>query len=1077
MIIFKWILRSLLTLIILLMIFICFMLTPYGFRFSLYLATKFTPGELNYQHASGMLLGPASITGLDYTHNQQHIHIDSLEMNWAPSDLWHKQLTITHLNIDGVTAIMPAQPKPKTQIKTKEDLLAIFKNIKPFEPKQFHLPFSLNINHAHITNVKYGTAPDKITTVIKTIDINGTVLPNDINLTATTEILEPRQITAKLTAKGSMKHYVIDIALHDQQQQLTLHGEGNRDGADIMIPSSKLLDGTVAGKIQLSWYPKIQWDINLTAKEVDLGKIEEGLPAAIYATIVTKGALEKQNPVFDFATNISSGNSKINLDVHHHEDWDGKWDINIPKITDFYPNASGRLLLQGHIHGKNILKPEITGTLNGTAIQFKQIGVDKIKSDWEIFLDSNKKSHLKIDASKITFNKQKLDTIHLNLDGALAKHNLQTKLILGKHEITISGNAHYDGSRWHGKLVELTSLHNPFGDWKLRKPTTFEFTPSKAFLKPLCLDATTGAFLCTQADWEQGKPWHFSLDSKNFSFTQLEKKAMIQTQFTSKLSMHVKAEGIGKDIENAVLHLDILPGMLTYILDKQVINTPVRKSQIDLTINKNVGFQANVDLNFADKDSTRVKLNIPQFTNYSMPFKDKKLSGSIDILMHDFRFVSLIEDILKISLGRMTGHFTLGGTVGDPTYEGKAHLHIPNFEYTMIHVKAHDLNADINVKDKKITYSLLGKALNNAPLTMVGETDLTEPYALTKFTVKATDAKVIKDNQFDVFVDTTLNFVLTHTTLDISGDVHIPRATLTPIDFSSTTTMPAAHVEYIGLPKNDQPEGGHKINLHLNISLGDNVQLKAYGMRANLEGKLVMTMSPQQSTMANGQIQIVNGTFQAYGQYLTIGKGSSVSYIESPMTNPFIDARAFKYVAINTDNIDSQLGREEIIVGVHIHGTIKQMRFKLYSQPPNIPQADILSYLVLGYANNSGQNSGNLALLADAANAILDSSGGLDRPPGLVDQLKSGLGIRELGVRNETLVDAIGNPIENQSSFVVGDKLTENIYLQFSRGLLVPDNILQIQYRFNNNWMLQTTAGVGGDVGSGADVLYTTESD
>ncbi len=1077
MMIWKWILRSLLTLIILLMILVCFMLTPYGFHFSLYLATKFAPGELHYQHASGMILGPASITGLDYKHDKQHIHINSLELNWAPSDLWHKQLTITHLNIEGVTAIMPTQPKPKIQVKTKEDLLDILKNMKPFEPKQFHLPFSVKINHAHITNIKYGITPNNITAVIKTIDINGTVLPNHIDLTATTEILEPRHITAKLTAKGSIKHYVIDVVLNDQLQQLTLHGEGNRDGAEITIPPSKMLDGTAEGKLKLTWYPQIQWDINLVTKEVDLGKIEEGLPAAISATLISKGKLEKTNPIFDLVININSGDSKVQLEAHHHKNWDGSWDINLPKITDFYPAAHGSIVLQGHIHGKNLFKPEITGTLKGKAIQFKQMDVENINGAWNIYLDNNKKSHLSVDANNIIFNKKKLDTLHLGMDGNLPKHTVKTKIVLGKHEITIAGDAHYDGNRWYGKLLEFTSLHNPFGNWKLRHPTTFEYSPTKAFLKPLCLDANTGAFLCTQGDWEQGKPWHFSLDSKKFSFTQLEKKAMIKTQITSKLSMQIKAEGNGKDIENATLHLDILPGMLTYIVDRQVINSPVRKSQVDLTINKNIGLQANVDLNFAENDSTKVKLNIPQFTDYSMPFKDKKLSGTVDILMHDFKFVSLIEDILKISLGRMTGHFTLGGTIGEPIYEGKAHLHIPNFEYTMIHVKAHDLNAEINVKNKKITYNLLGKALNNAPLTMDGETDLTEPHAVTKFTVKAKNAEVIHDNQFDVFVDTTLKFVLTHTSLDISGDVHIPKATLTPIDFSSTTTMPASHVEYIGLPKKDQPEGGHKINLHLNISLGENVQLKAYGMRANLEGNLVMTMSPQQSTMANGQIRIVDGTFQAYGQYLTITKGSSVSYIESPMTNPFIDARAFKYVNINTENIGSQLGREEIIVGVHIHGTIKQMRFKLYSQPPNIPQADILSYLVLGYANNSGQDSGNVALLADAASAILDSSGGLDRPPGLVDQLKSGLGIRELGVRNETLVDAIGNPIENQSSFVVGDKITENIYIQFSRGLLVPDNILQIQYRFNNNWMLQTTAGVGGDVGTGADVLYTTESD
>ena len=142
---------------------------------------------------------------------------------------------------------------------------------------------------------------------------------------------------------------------------------------------------------------------------------------------------------------------------------------------------------------------------------------------------------------------------------------------------------------------------------------------------------------------------------------------------------------------------------------------------------------------------------------------------------------------------------------------------------------------------------------------------------------------------------------------------------------------------------------------------------------------------------------------------------------------------------------------------------------------PNIPQADILSYLVLGYGS-SNASPASLSVLIDAANAMVDSSGGLKQEVGLTDRIKHGLGIEELGVRNETVLDAIGNPVDTQSSFVVGERLSPKIYVEYSRGMLMSNNVFRVNYKINKHWSLQTSTGTG-DSGTGADILYTISTD
>ena len=1082
MMIWKWLLRTVLTLVIIIMIMISFLLTPYGFKFTFYVAEKMLPGQLHYQTASGLLTGPITIRQLDYRDQGQHIHIDRLIFDWSPTALLHDKLKITEFNADGFTLITPhrqpspSQPTTTSQKSLKDQFNEFLAHIKPFEPQPLTLPLSLEINHAKLSHVIIGNHENNPTTVIQFIDINGVIYPDDIHLTAKAALFKPRAIAATFTITGSLKHYLLNLTVKENNYQIDIHGDGNRNGMTINIPQGHALDGALTGRMKLSWYPQINWNITLNANHVNLRQINSKLPHDFNLDLNTQGRFIEQSPLFDLDSKLTSNQSVINLNIHHHKLWQAKWLINIPHLNHVLLGTSGMLKSQGQLTGQ-LSAPTTSGTLQAQALNLNGITAQKIDSHWQLFFSNSKLSDFHASAQQLQFNQFQFKSIALHLTGQLLKHNINFSASMGKHSVLLNLKAHYDNNIWQGVITQFTSQHNQFGNWKLKQPTAFYYSPQSIYLKPLCLNANSGAYLCTDFNWQADQPWQFDLDSKNFSFINLEKRAMINTQFTSKLSIQANATGVGTQIEKGHMAMQVSPGTLTYVLGTQLINTAIHKSTIDVDINKESGLTAKLDVNVADKDAIHAKVNIPDFTDSHIPIQSKKLQSHVTLLMHDFRFVTLFEHVLKVSLGRLSGQFDVTGTVGSPYLKGSAHLKIPNFEYTTAQVEAHDIDATLHADGNKLTYHLKGYAFNKAPITMDGETDLSHPDVITHFTITTKNGEIIRTNQMNVFADATLNFLLKPSQMDITGKVFVPKAALSFTSFSSTLEMPKSNVEYIGLPQSQpQPSSSHKINLHLDVTLGNDVWLTAFGMKAKLDGGIVMKMSPNQVTIANGQVRIDQGTFQAYGQYLTIAKGSSVSFIQSPISNPFIDARAYKNVNSTTEGFGHQLSDNKLLVGVHIHGTIRSMKFNLYSQPAGISQADMLSYLIFGYASNNN-NGASMSVLMDAANAMIDSGGGLNQPVSLTDRIKKRLGIRQLGVRNETLVDAIGNPIQDQSSFVVGEQLTEKIYVEFSRGLIIPDNILTVEYKFNKHWKLQTQTGTGSDIGTGADILYTISTD
>lgn len=248
----------------------------------------------------------------------------------------------------------------------------------------------------------------------------------------------------------------------------------------------------------------------------------------------------------------------------------------------------------------------------------------------------------------------------------------------------------------------------------------------------------------------------------------------------------------------------------------------------------------------------------------------------------------------------------------------------------------------------------------------------------------------------------------------VRGDVQIPAAELTPTKLESSSELPA-EVVFVDEPAK-KPRKPLLVDVDINLRLGQQVKIKAWGLEGFLRGELRIQKKARGIASATGTLRLEEGKYQAYGQVLEIQRGELL-YADSPLDNPGLNVQAGRKISARN------ITEEDIEVGVRVQGQLQEPKVELFSVPPTLSDADKLGYLVLGYPMSQGS--------AD-------------------------------GTSYEKL------------SFSLGKKLSPGLYLAYTMGVTDPIGTLILQYKLGKNWLLQ---GEASSQGNGLDVLYHWEKE
>ncbi len=381
--------------------------------------------------------------------------------------------------------------------------------------------------------------------------------------------------------------------------------------------------------------------------------------------------------------------------------------------------------------------------------------------------------------------------------------------------------------------------------------------------------------------------------------------------------------------------------------------------------------------------------------------------------------------------GAMTAGFMLGGTLRDPQLRGLAQGEGLAVRNPLLGVDVRDTRFQLSLEGSQARLQQFSAHAADGELRLSGEAHLGAQPALRldlqaeKFgLLTRVDRRIIASGQGKLH--------LTPASADVQGAFRVDEGLF---DFSKGDAPTLDEDVRVRRPVAAPVAARHesppmKIAVQLDLDLGEQMKLRGRGLDTRLTGQLKLQHRDGKPSLV-GTVRAEGGTYDAYGQKLTVEKGEIL--FTGVLDNPRLDVLA---VRPNTD----------IRVGVTVGGTAINPRIKLFSEP-ELPETDKLSWLLLGRGPDE-LGRADTALLQRAALALISGEG-----ESTSGKLMKNLGLDELSVSQGAQDDTSGAIVR------VGKQLSKRVYLGYERGLNATTGSWQLIYRIAQRFTLRAQSG------------------
>jgi len=448
------------------------------------------------------------------------------------------------------------------------------------------------------------------------------------------------------------------------------------------------------------------------------------------------------------------------------------------------------------------------------------------------------------------------------------------------------------------------------------------------------------------------------------------------------------------------------------------------------------GVDASAALGIEPGVGAEVRLRLQRLAPDSPIHAELRLNGA------EWAWVPAVLPFVDKFEGKLDARLAADGNLPAPALSGRldwraGHLFVPalNAAFDNINVTlagtpdgAIDINGGLDAADGKLTVS--GRIEN--PL---------RPQRSVSLALTGRDAALLNWPEYRLWASPDLSIRGDAAGWALSGRMDVPRAEIKVRELPAQATRPSPDVVVLGQtpePAPTQPYSGE-----IDVSLGDQVRVQAFGLDSSVTGQLRLGIPASGPLTAHGRLTLVDGSFKALGQKLTIARGALT--FTGPLDNPLVDVRAERVIETDTGDIKA---------GLQLSGRAQNLSSSIYSEPA-ISEADALSYLTLGRPLNMATNSeGNE--MANAAVAL-----GLGQASRITSQIGHKLGLDEL---------AVGGSSDN-TALIAGKHLNRNLYARYSYGVFSRIGTLLLRYKLSRHMTLEAGAGETQTF----DLLYTIE--
>lgn len=874
-----------------------------------------------------------------------------------------------------------------------------------------------------------------------------------------------RATAGVLQVAGTAKSYqvVLEAGVSDEQgRSLMLTGEvsGNTEGLHAIDVLASGPAGRASASGTLAWTPSFSTDLAIETQGVD--------PAQFAG--LKSGALDSKlqlaaRSVMDFSVQIDSltgiydkqpVSAKGGL-VRNQENWrckacdlslgpnrilvDGEMgagtlsatiNVDAPELSLLWPPLAGALTADASLSGSPS-QPVFSGTASGSELRWQGWALSTFAVNSRS--STRKRIDLDIDVEELKRGETLFGGGSARLSGTRDAIDTELQWRLGKVEAGAEGIV---GLLEESTVADLrsASLAEPgIGTWQLVAPARLTIIGD-------------GIDISSQ-QWENGDA-RLSVPKFRLAGEQMDIEVTLVSLPLGSLNGFLPQNIHLSGLADAKLQLTRLDGQRSGSLTWNQRDTVVR---IKPPRDEEIGIRAPVaSANFrltGDATEGQALLEVEPGIRASLDLtadglsRDSALRAKLVFSGSEWDWISAIFPEIDNFKGTITADASAGGTVGAPVLQGELRWQEGELAIPV-------LNLPLTGIEVTITGSSAGDA-SIAGSAKSGRGKLTVDGSLAdllsddrSFTVQLAGRKASLLNWPDYRLTASPDLVVNgnQAGIKVNGKVAVDQANITVRELPEGAVSPSADVTVTG--RTEAPKARVPLSGEVELQLGDNVHVQALGLDTSLEGDLRFTAAQKREPRAEGELELIDGVFAAYGQELRIEKGTMT--FTGPLDDPIVNIRAIREIN----------GPEGVVVaGLELRGRAQNVSSSVFSRPA-MSEADALSYLVIGRPLEDATVADG-SILSGTAYAL-----GLTQAAVITNQVGHNLGLDQLSVAGSN---------QSTTSLVAGKQVNSRLYVRYAYGVFTEIGNLLLRYRLSE----RLTVEAGSGEAQSMDLLYTVE--
>ena len=716
--------------------------------------------------------------------------------------------------------------------------------------------------------------------------------------------------------------------------------------------------------------------------------------------------------------------------------WALNWDLAAPLLESIDPELHGSLQSTGSAQGGE--KPvQLSFQANAEALALGDWRVGSLSVD--VREQSLAQGDASLTAREVELPGLTLQSVQASLSGGPRDHQLEAELALDDFQrLSLGVAGEWTGGGWQGEVNTLTIRSAYTRAMSLAEPFALEASPQAVHLERACLqdrrddNSDIQTHVCATLDWRAEGETLGELEVERLPL------ALAQNWLEPGVSFDGYLTGSGQwrqapgEPAQMDLNLTAENGVLHHQYDGEETDSyPLRNFTLQAEL-RDKDLQASAAMAVGDYGEMRAEL--------TADLAQRQLNAEADINWRDLSpLEALVPEVHNIK-GEVNARLTASGPLDSPQLSASADLREGSFYLPVLATRFTGVGASLQ-GDHQLLNLTLDVTAGEGSLALEAELrDLFERWQLqARLTGEA--ARIVDTPILKMRVTPDLTLTGNPEEWRLTGSARVPFARAEIKTLPASATRVSEDVIVVDAEGQGRNQSGPQFYSNIELILGDDVTFNAAGLEARLGGRLRLNREPNRPLQALGEIDIVRGRFESYGQDLTVEEG--VLAFTGPADNPGL-------------NITATRTTEDYVAGINIGGTLQNPTSEVFARPA-VSESDAMAILFTGKPLSETSSSDQSMLVSAIAKY------GLNRGGSFIAGFSDDIGLDEITIKTGDNV--------NDSQLWLGKYITPKLYIHYAIGLFEDASSMGFTYILNDHFRVEAESGEQ----QSADVLFEME--